>query len=60
MLVNKIGCLPDIYKDVLYLKYIQGYDNKEIGNLLGLSKNAIYKRIQRAKSLLYKLLKEDL
>jgi RNA polymerase sigma-70 factor (ECF subfamily) len=38
MLVNKIGCLPDIYKDVLYLKYIQGYDNKEIGNLLGLSK----------------------
>lgn len=58
-LVSKIGCLPDVYKDVLYLKYVQGYDNVEISNLLAVSKDTTYKRIQRAKSLLHKLLKEE-
>jgi RNA polymerase sigma-70 factor (ECF subfamily) len=59
-LVSKICCLPNTYKDVLYLKYVNGYNNKEISKLLNISQNAVYKRIQRAKSLLYELLKEEL
>lgn len=58
-LVSSIAHLPDIYKDVLYLKHIQGYGNEEISSLLGISKDAVYKRLQRAKALLYQLLKEE-
>jgi RNA polymerase sigma-70 factor (ECF subfamily) len=55
-LVSKITSLPDIYKDVLYLKHVQGYSNDEISQLLDVSKDAVYKRLQRAKSLLLDLL----
>jgi RNA polymerase sigma-70 factor (ECF subfamily) len=55
-LLDKISSLPDIYKDVLFLKYVQGYNNDEISLLLDISKDAICKRVQRART----IIREDL
>lgn len=36
-------------KEVLILRYIEGYTNKEIAQILGISENAVKKRLERAK-----------
>lgn len=36
-------------KEVLILRYIEGYANKEIATILGVSENAVKKRLERAK-----------
>ncbi len=36
-------------KEVLILHFIEGYRNKEIASILGISENAVKKRLQRAK-----------
>ena len=36
-------------KEVLILYFIEGYRNKEIASILGISENAVKKRLERAK-----------
>jgi len=55
-LIQAISKLPLIYKDVLFLHYINQYTTKEISKMLDISINTVWKRIERAK----KLLKQEL
>ncbi len=47
------------YRDVLVMHYQYGYTIPEIAKLLGLSRDATYKRIERAKQELTKIMKEE-
>lgn len=51
--------LPKIYRDALVLRYKYNYTAAQTAKLLGISQNAAYKRIERAKEELKKLLKEE-
>ena len=55
-LIKAILNLPLVYKDILFLYYINQYTTKEISRMLDISMDAVWKRIERAK----KLLKEEL
>lgn len=44
--------LPDKLKAVIYLHYIEGYKAAEIGRMLGISLNAVKKRLQRGRECL--------
>ena len=56
--MRKIMLLPDIHRDILNLKIYYEYPDKEIADLLGISHQAVRKRLQRARMALEKLLKE--
>ncbi len=53
-LVRELYALPARYKTVLILFYFEGYSAKEIAQILGLSENAVKKRLQRAREALKK------
>ncbi len=55
-LLEEIAMLPQTYKIVLLLHYVEGYSLKEIAAILALSENAVKKRMQRAKAALRKKL----
>ena len=58
-IVSKIETLPEIYKDVLILKCLQEFDNKEIASVLNIKSNTVRKRLERAQILLAELLEKD-
>ena len=58
-LKHSIERLNDTDKDILYFHYTYGYELNEISKLLGISKTAVYKRLQRAKQNLKQILEED-
>lgn len=45
-IVASLMNLPEKYKSVLYLYYIEGYKTAEISEILGLSPSAVRKRLQ--------------
>lgn len=47
--VKKIGLLPDIFREVLLLKYVHELNDKEIAKVLKISPAAARKRIERAR-----------
>ncbi|NLD45682.1 MAG: sigma-70 family RNA polymerase sigma factor [Clostridiaceae bacterium] len=51
--------LPQQQRDILYLYHIYGLNVKEISKLLGISKAAAYKRIERAAKQLKEIYEED-
>lgn len=51
-ILEEIAMLPQKWKSVLLLHYIEGYSLKEISEILNVSENAVKKRIQRAKEAL--------
>lgn len=51
-LIKAISNLPLIYKDILFLHYVNQYTTKEISKLLDISLDTAWKRIERAKKLL--------
>lgn len=58
-LIEIISSLPQKYKDILFMYYLEGFSAKEIAEMLDISTNNVYKRLERAKKLLKaKLLKE--
>ena len=57
-LVRIIRGFPEIYRDVLMLRYYHGYSDKEIASLLNASPDAIRKRLERARELLAYHLKD--
>lgn len=48
-LAAAIAALPGRYRDVLILKYAQGYSMEEIAGMLSMSKENVKKTIQRAR-----------
>lgn len=52
LLVKAIGSLPDKYKDILFLRYVQEHSPRETAKLLGISEENVRKRTERAKKLL--------
>ncbi len=57
-LLGVILSLSDIYKEVLYLYYINSFTTKEISKMLEISDDNVWKRIERAKKLLKRKLEE--
>lgn len=55
-LAKAIAMLPSKYRDVLLLRYYQGYSMEEVAAILSISKENVKKRIQRARSKLSELL----
>jgi RNA polymerase sigma-70 factor (ECF subfamily) len=51
--------LPARYRDFLLLKYDQGYENKELEKILGLSPSAVRKLDQRARDKLEEFCKKE-
>ena len=48
-LMNVLFQMKQKMKEVLILRFIEGYSNGEIATILGISENAVKKRIERAK-----------
>ncbi len=59
MITDKIKQMPDIYRHILVLKYIHGYNSKEIAEILGLNDAVVQKRLERARRELTVLLREE-
>lgn len=57
--IASIGQLKDEYRDVLMLKFVYGYSIKEMTDILGISADNAYKRIQRAKSELARIIEKE-
>lgn len=53
-LVDKIRSLPDSYREILELKFVLEWSDKEISETLGLNANTVRSRIMRGKELLRK------
>ncbi len=51
-ILEEIAMLPQKWKSVLLLHYIEGYSLKEISEILDVSENAVKKRMQRVKEAL--------
>ena len=58
-LTRCILALPARYREVILLKYQQGYSTKEIAKLMGLSAAAAHKLVQRARDRLEALCREE-
>lgn len=48
-IVEKIMSLPIIYKDVLYLSYVEDLKTQEISGLINVSNETVKKRLQRGR-----------
>ena len=57
-LVEAIKQLPQMYKDVLFLHYVEDFSVKETAEMLNLPKGTVYKRIERGKAVLADILEE--
>lgn len=55
-LAKAIATLPSKYREVLLLRYYQGYSMEEIATMLSITRENVKKRIQRARSKLSELL----
>lgn len=57
--VNRvIADLPEIYREVMQLYYVCEYSTDEVAKALGLTKQTVYKRLQRARKMIEKALEE--
>ncbi len=54
-----IFMLPDLSRDILTLKYVHEFTNREIAAMLGITEVTVRKRLERAKKLLKKILKGE-
>ncbi|MDD4090030.1 MAG: RNA polymerase sigma factor, partial [Tissierellia bacterium] len=48
-IIEEITSLPMIYKDVLYLSYVEDLPTQEISRLINISNEAVKKRLQRGR-----------
>lgn len=51
--------LPPKYRAVIHLYYYEGYDQREIGEILRISRTAVQTRMSRARNMLKKELSDD-
>lgn len=54
--VKAIHNLPELYRDVLILKYLYEYENNEIARLLSIKKETVRKRLERGRLKLFQLI----
>ncbi|WP_313162583.1 RNA polymerase sigma factor [Sedimentibacter sp.] len=57
-IIEEIMNLPLIYKDVLYLSYVEELSTQEISKLINISNEAVKKRLQRGRRKLVENIKE--
>lgn len=57
-LIAAIRQLPQIYKDVLFLYYLQGFSAKQTAVQLGLTANAVRQRALRARQMLREIIEK--
>lgn len=58
-LVKTISQLPQKYKDILFLRYVEEFSVKEIARMLDITENTVWKRTERAKIMLKELLEKE-
>lgn len=54
-----IAALPIRYRELILLKYDQGFDDREVARLMGMTRANVSRTIQRAKKLLQTLLEQE-
>lgn len=59
LLHRAIRKIPNVYRDVLMLKYVQGMTMKEIASLLGRKTSTVHQQITRGKKLLVAQCREE-
>lgn len=59
LVTNAISQLPLKYKEIIYLYYIEGYDTKELAQLLKLPQNTVLSRMARGRAMLKDALKGE-
>lgn len=59
IVLSAVMNLPDIYKDVIFLYYYEGYSTEEIAQIVHRNPSTIRSRLQKARELLKKSLKEE-
>ncbi|MDL2311075.1 sigma-70 region 4 domain-containing protein, partial [Peptostreptococcaceae bacterium OttesenSCG-928-C18] len=59
MVEEAINSLPERVSDIMYLKYVYGYSNKEISKLLNIKEGTVRQNIARGKERLRKILNEN-
>lgn len=58
VIIEEVALLPPMERTIIYLYYYEGYSAKEIADILGKSRNAVYLRLMRAKNRLKHLITE--
>lgn len=58
VLVDAIKKLPQIYKDVIFLFYLQEFSAKETARMLRITENTVRQRALRARQMIKKILEE--
>lgn len=58
-IIDLIRAMPEIYRAVLELRFVEERSTKEIAELLKLSEGAVDMRIHRGRKLLIRKLKEE-
>lgn len=58
-LYEAVMALPPKYRAVIHLYYFEGYDQREIGEILRISRTAVQTRMSRARDMLKKELSEN-
>ena len=56
--LKRVDELPELYREVLLLRYVEGLSPKEIGTIVGESENVVSVRIHRALKKMRSLLEE--
>lgn len=57
--LKEVMLLPAKYKSAIHLYYIEGYKMEEIAGILGISENAVKKRMQRGRDMLKSRLENE-
>lgn len=55
-LEDALSQLPERYRQLLVLQYIEGYSTKEIAGMLGMKRGTVQKTMWRAKTMLAEIL----
>lgn len=58
-LMDAVKSLPEKYSVVIHLFYYEGYSQKEIGRILGITESAVSTRLQRGRNLLKEKIGDD-
>lgn len=58
-LVKRIDSLPVMYRDVLMMRFIYEYSNKETSKILNISETNVRKRLERARQKLMQKIKKE-
>ncbi len=58
-LLDRVRALPELYRSIIFLRYYEGYEVREIAKLLGIPAPLVSTRLKRAKEKLKIMLEES-